>query len=112
MKLTIGISMALLLASTLAIGQQAVTTFPQAANPSLVNGERYLPLVVETNHKAATPTAMASSDAGSTESVLAWHHNVELGSAAEPKLDLTKNTTPADGLELGSPFPAAANPSR
>jgi len=93
----------------------AAQSFPQDANPALVNGQRYLPLVVETNYEAATPSAIASGQAGIGEqepaSVLAWHHNEVLGSASEPAPGLG-DSTPADNPELGSPFPMAANPSR
>jgi hypothetical protein len=116
MKITPAILILLLLATTLAMGQQAPMTFPQAANPSLVNGERYLPLITE---PLPTPIAMASNEERTfEEQVLAWHHEVELGSpmptSASPLLGVgTKGlSAPSGKLELGSSFPMGANPAR
>jgi hypothetical protein len=102
-----------LLAPTFALAQAyQPLPFPQAANPALVDGQRYLPLVVEANYEEATPLAIASGTGEQAPaSVLAWHHNVVLGSASEPAPQVG-DATPADNLELGSAFPCEANPSQ
>jgi len=115
MKLTFGVLAGLLFVSTAAMGQYGGgSPFPQAANPALRDGELQLPLVVDQDYRADSPSSMATN----SPSILSWHQKVDTGSpfpqAANPSLGsgTTGETSPSGNVDTGSPFPQAANPSR
>jgi hypothetical protein len=114
MKITSGVFAVLLLAASVAVGQQHASyaePFPQSANPALANG------TVEESSAVVSdiPSSMASGQNG-TYAIL--RDGVDLGSpfpqASNPAL-LNGTATESFGhstADGGSPFPSAANPSR
>ncbi|HYU45991.1 MAG TPA: hypothetical protein VEK84_07415 [Terriglobales bacterium] len=114
MKVTTGVFAVLLLAASVAVGQQHASyaePFPQSANPALANG------TVEESSAVISdmPSSMAISQNGT---YVIQRDRVDLGSpfpqAANPSLGNgtageSFGRSTADG---GSPFPNAANPSR
>jgi len=116
MKLMFSVLAALLFLTTFALAQPA-EPFPQAANPSVQDGQRYLPLVVEQQgYQAGEPASMAEN-AGEevTPSVLNWSHNSETGTpfplSAGPRISSDDQAATGDEqLNGGSPFPMSANP--
>lgn len=108
MKITSGVLAVLLLAATVAVGEQRASyaePFPQSANPALANG------AVEESSTAVIadmPSAMATNQD--------WRGNADLGSpfpqAGNPSLGRTgEEMSPDNTIDLGSPFPGTANPS-
>jgi hypothetical protein len=119
MKTTIGWFAVLLLATTVAVGQQHASyaePFPQSANPALANGTAELSL----SGDAGVPSSMAASQS-STAEVMSLPFSDQrdkagLGSpfpsAANPSLGRTgEEMSPDININLGSPFPSVANPS-
>jgi len=112
----VGVLAVLLLVSTVALGQQYQTPFPQAANPALANGtaEQSSPSLVR-----ELPSSMAANQS-STDEEAGRRANANSGSpfpsVANPSqwTGTSDTTSPSfeDRHDSGSPFPSAANPSR
>ena len=110
MKITSGVFAVLLLATTVAMGQQHASyaePFPQSANPALTNSAA---------ESTAMPLSMATSQGGAYTD---QRSDVDLGSpfpqAANPALT---NSSAGEAVLMGhstqaggSPFPSAANPA-
>ncbi len=86
MKSTLGVLAALLLAATVAVGQQL--EFPQPANPAVQNGTYF--------HNSISVTGQ---------------QNLPSAMAIQSNLNAFPQRERRNVLEGGSPFPMAANPS-
>ena len=116
MKQSVGVFAALLLVTTVALGQQYQTLpFPQAANPVIANGtaEKTSPSV-----KVNVPFSMAVK---TTKEIAPSRNQFDSGSpfpsAANPSLanGAGEEKSLSSGhlnVDNGSPFPSAANPSK
>ena len=114
MKIRSGVFTVLLLATTVAMGQQHASyaePFPQSANPALTNSTAEV-----SAENTAMPVSMAMSQGGAYTD---RRSGVDLGSpfpqAANPAL---ANGSTGETISIGhstqgggSPFPSAANPS-
>jgi len=117
MKSSSGVFAVLLLAATVAVGQQHASyaePFPQSANPALADStaEDRLPV------SSAMPSSMAASQSGTYTgprdkvalgSPFPQAGNPALSSGATGGAFLSFGHSTVNG---GSPFPSAANPSR
>jgi hypothetical protein len=115
MKSVIGMLAVLLLATTVAFGEQnQPLPFPQAANPALANGgaSQASPAIV-----GEVPSSMAANQSNSYAD---WSGPATNGSpfpsAANPALGRSEYDLSSPSFQAqhsnGSPFPSAANPSR
>jgi hypothetical protein len=106
MKTTAGILAGLLLAATVALGQQyQPKPFPQEANTALVASTDHASL-------AATNAGLPSSMAANQGSTAAVDTGSPFPSAANPSLNSRADAIGSDAANGGSPFPSAANPSK
>lgn len=121
MKITSGVFAVLLLATTVAVGQQHAPyaePFPQSANPALTNGTAEQWSLSGNGDVASSMAANQSSMSEGTLTAFSDRRDhANLGSpfpsSANPSLANVSAEEPigrhtADG---GSPFPSAANPS-
>jgi hypothetical protein len=105
---------ALLLFTTVAMGQQPLTPFPQSANPSLTNNESTEKSLYVTNHDL--PPAMAANNANTNAETTAATLGSPFPSIANPSRGETTNSDSSLSVagrsyDAKSPFPASANPS-
>jgi hypothetical protein len=108
MKISSAVFAVLLLAATVAVGEQHASyaePFPQSANPALANGAAE---EASTAVTADMPSSMSTNQD--------WRGNADLGSpfpqAGNPSLGRTgEEMSPDNTIDLGSPFPSTANPS-
>jgi hypothetical protein len=111
MKITSGVLAALLLVTTVAVGQYRPFTepFPQSANPALANGAAE---ESSTAVSADMPSSMASQSGTYAERSGKFDLSSPFPQAANPALGRTGDEmSPDTNIDLGSPFPSAANPS-
>lgn len=118
MRHPIGVLAALLLVTTMALGQQYQTLpFPQAANPSIAKG------VAEQTSASLRVNVPPSMAVNNTSKEVASHRQFDPGSP----FPSTANPSLANGageetslsseyrhlnIDVGSPFPSSANPSK
>ena len=119
MKTTVGVLAVLLLAATVAMGQDyQPKPFPQEANTALNNTyEESSPAVVVVVDQSELPSSMAANqDSANVEISMDRHDRADLGSpfpsAANPSGEVSSDRIGTDADYQESPFPSAANPSR
>src|ERR1017187_4919175 len=119
MKTTVGVLAVLLLAATVAMGQDyQPKPFPQEANTALNNTyEESLPAVVVVVDQSELPSSMAANqDSANVEISMDRHDRADLGSpfpsAANPSGEFSSDQIGNHTDDQESPFPSAANPSR
>ena len=118
MKSMVGLLAVLLLVSTVALGQEYQTPFPQTANPALRNGmaEQSSPSLVRELPSSIAANQSNTSDATSPSFADRYDSGSPFPSAANPSLGAGTSDTTSPSFEdrhdSGSPFPSVANPSR
>ena len=119
MKTTVGVLAVLLLAATVAMGQDyQPKPFPQEANTALNNTyEESSPAVVVVVDQSELPSSMAANqDSANVEISMDRHDRADLGSpfpsAANPSGEFSSDQIGNHTDDQESPFPSAANPSR